>query len=127
MIAADTCSFVAYLSGEPGEDVEALDRALTDKQLIMPPMVLVELLSDPELPFAVRGLLSKIPQMALEDRFWERAGLLRSKVLEKKHKARLADALIAQICIDHKVPLITRDNDFRHFEKVGGLKLVCRG
>jgi len=31
----------------------------------------------------------------------------------------LADTLIAQICIDHDVPLITRDKDFRHFAKHG--------
>jgi predicted nucleic acid-binding protein len=36
----------------------------------------------------------------------------------------LGDALIAQSCIDHDVPLITRDTDFRHFAKHCGLKLA---
>jgi predicted nucleic acid-binding protein len=37
---------------------------------------------------------------------------------------RLADTLIAQSCIDHHVPLITRDVDFRHFAKLGMLVLA---
>jgi hypothetical protein len=43
----------------------------------------------------------------------QRAGLLRAKLLTRKHRARLADALIAQSCIDHGVRLVTRDADFR--------------
>jgi predicted nucleic acid-binding protein len=34
-------------------------------------------------------------------------------------KAKLADTLIAQSCLDHDVPLITRDGDFRHFVALG--------
>ncbi len=36
----------------------------------------------------------------------------------------LADALIAQSCIDHDVRLVTRDADFRHFARLGGLRLA---
>ena len=39
-------------------------------------------------------------------------------------KAKLADALIAQCCIDADVPLIARDADYRHFERWCGLKLA---
>lgn len=35
------------------------------------------------------------------------------------HKAKLADTLIAQACLDHRVPLVTRDLDFRHFAAAG--------
>jgi predicted nucleic acid-binding protein len=34
------------------------------------------------------------------------------------------DTLIAQSCLDHDVPLITRDADFRPFERLARLKLV---
>jgi predicted nucleic acid-binding protein len=33
--------------------------------------------------------------------------------------ALASDTLIAQTCIDHDVPLITRDQDFRHFVSAG--------
>ena len=49
MIAVDTSSFVAYLSGAEGLDVEATGWALEHRQAAVPPVVLSELLSDPKL------------------------------------------------------------------------------
>jgi predicted nucleic acid-binding protein len=43
--------------------------------------------------------------------------------MRKGIRAKTADALIAQSCIDHDVALITRDRDFRHFVRHCGLKL----
>lgn len=51
-------------------------------------------------------------------------GALRGVLLAKRLKARLADAMICQSCLDHEVPLLTRDRDFRHFARHGGLQLV---
>ncbi|MHB8420480.1 MAG: PIN domain-containing protein [Myxococcales bacterium] len=59
-----------------------------------------------------------------QEGYWERAGLLRSKLLARRLKARLADTLIAQSCLDGAVPLLTRDADFRHFAQWAGLELV---
>ena len=50
-------------------------------------------------------------------------GYLRSEVIRGGRKAPLADALIAQSCMDHDIPLITRDGDFRNFRRAG-LKLL---
>ena len=36
----------------------------------------------------------------------------------------LGDALIAQCCLDHEIPLLTRDRDFRSFAEAAGLDLV---
>ena len=47
MIAADTSTWIAFLEGTTGRDVELLDRALGDRQVLMAPAVLTELLSDP--------------------------------------------------------------------------------
>jgi predicted nucleic acid-binding protein len=58
------------------------------------------------------------------DGYWQRAGESRRALKTHKLKARIADALIAQSCIDHDVALITRDVDFRHFAKHCGLKLA---
>ena len=40
MIAADTSTWIAFLEGDGGEDVELLDRALQDRQVLMAPVVL---------------------------------------------------------------------------------------
>ena len=49
MIAADTNTWIAYLEGQSSEDTVLLDQALIQSQLLMPPVVLSELLSDPSL------------------------------------------------------------------------------
>jgi predicted nucleic acid-binding protein len=119
MIAVDTSTLVAYLRGASGTDVEATDRALNDQQVALPPVVLCELLSDPKLPGRLRSLLLALPLLDTAEGFWARAGSLRARLLASGRKARLADSLIAQSCIDHDVPLITRDADFRHFKSHG--------
>ena len=124
MIAADTSSMIAFLQGDAGEDADMIQSALDHQQLALPPVVLTELLSDPALPKAVRALLAGLPILDLEPGFWERAGLLRASVLKQRKKARVADALIAQSCLDQSAPLVTRDRDFRHFANAAGLPLV---
>ena len=124
MIAADTSSWVAFLEGSSGEDAQLLDRALEDRQVVMVPVVLTELLSDPKLPSDVAETISEVPLIEVASGYWQRAGALRAKVLAKRRKARLGDALIAQSCIDQGVPLITRDRDFRLFAEAANLNLV---
>jgi len=121
MIAADTSTWVVYLEGGEGKDTQLLDRALEDRQVLMTPVVLTELLSDPQLPLSVAKTLLQIPLIEIESGFWQRAGALRAKVLAKRRKARLGDALIAQCCIDRGIPLLTRDRDFRAFAQSAGL------
>jgi predicted nucleic acid-binding protein len=124
MIAADTSTWIAFLEGRTGEDVLLLDRALADRQVVMIPAVLTELLSDPQLPAAVAQTLADVPLMEIELGYWQRAGNLRAKVLTQHRKARLGDALIAQSCIDAACALLTRDRDFRTFVSAAGLSLA---
>jgi hypothetical protein len=124
VIAADTSTWIAFLEGESGEDVEILSMALADRQVVMAPAVLTELLSDPELPAAAARTLSEVPMIDIDPGYWQRAGRLRAQILARDRKARLGDALIAQCCIDGGVSLITRDRDFRAFVGAAGLKLM---
>jgi predicted nucleic acid-binding protein len=124
VIAADTSTWIAFLQGDGGEDVELLDKALQDRQVLMAPVVLTEVSSDPKLPSEVSQTLAELPLVEVGSGYWQRAGELRAKVLAKRRKARLGDALIAQSCIDHGIPLLTRDRDFRAFSDAAGLDLV---
>lgn len=119
MIALDTSAVIAHLAGDRIAAAERASAAFAARQACLPPVVLAELLSDPVLPQAVAALLKELPRLELKDGYWERAGALRSKVLARGQKARLADALIAQSCLDHHVPLVTADRDFRHFTRLG--------
>jgi len=124
VIAADSSSLIAHLSGSNGEDVEILDQALSDHLVVLPPIVLVEMLSDPKLSSSVSDLLKALPLLQTSDGYWDRAGTLRAKALSRGRKARLADTLIVQSCLDWDIPLIARDRDFRLFAKFAGLKLL---
>ena len=126
MIAADSSSLIAYLSGAKGTDVDAIDRAVADQQLCLPPVVLTELLSDPKLPTHLVSVLRRIPLLDITDGFWERAGQLRSRMIARKRRARLADTLIAQNCLDADLVIITRDVGFRAFASCD-LKIVEPG
>jgi predicted nucleic acid-binding protein len=126
MIAADTSTWIAFLEGSGGADTLLLDQALADHQVLMVPVVLTELLSDPKLPASVSATLSEVPMLEVEPGYWQRAGVLRAKAIAKHRKARLGDALIAQSCIDRGAPLLTRDRDFRAFAEAADLDLVLK-
>ena len=124
MIAVDTSTLVAFLAGDRGRDVDALDLALAHNQARLPPVVVTETLSAPNASEHVVRILSALPILDIGDGYWERAGQLRRRVLAHGLKAPLADALICQSCLDHDLPLLTRDRDFKHFAKHGGLSLA---
>jgi predicted nucleic acid-binding protein len=123
MIALDSSSMIAFLSGNQGSDVTAVEAALRLRQGVFPPVVVTELLSDSTIRVEIALLIRAIPWLEITHGYWERAGELRAKLLRRGLKARLADTLIAQSCLDHDVALITRDRDFRHFAAYASLRL----
>lgn len=119
MIAIDSSSLRRFLSGEAGRDVDLVRTAIAEGRACLPPAVVCEALSDPLLPRALVEDISGLPVLDVHEGFWHRAGLLRARLIKGRHKAKLADTLIAQSCIDHGLPLITHDRDFRHFSSHG--------
>jgi len=124
MLCLDTSSVIAYLQGDRGHDVDLVDQALADAVGVVSPVTVAELLSDPHLRPGVRRIILELPALSLADGYWERAGLLRAKVLRAGSKARLADTLIAQNCLDHQATLVTRDRDFKIFQQGAGLRVL---
>lgn len=126
MIAIDSSSWIAFFSDtEPsGDDTALVESALADHQACLPPVVLTELLSDPKLPKSLAAMFVELPLLEPHSGHWDRTGKLRAKLIARQHRVRLADSLIAQTCIDHEVRLITRDDDFLHFSRLGRLRLA---
>jgi hypothetical protein len=87
VIAADTSTWVAFLEGDAGEDVRLLDSALEARQVVMVPVVLTDLLSDPKLPSSVAETLSEVLSIDISSGYWQRAGGLQAKVLAKRVSA----------------------------------------
>jgi predicted nucleic acid-binding protein len=124
MIVADSSSLIAFWAGESGPDVEIVDRSLEERTLVMVPPVIAEILSDPELPEAFREKILSLPALPILEGYWERVGELRASIFSKGRKAKLADSLISQVCLDHEAILIERDGDYRVFSELAGLKLA---
>lgn len=124
MIAADTSVLVDYFQGINNSKTSKLDEAFTGHSLILPPVVIAEMLTNSSLPHAFVEKILELPMLEPTQGYWQRTGNNRAKLIAKKLKARLADALIAQSCIDYEIPLLTQDSDFRHFSKYLGLILL---
>ena len=125
MIAVDTSVLVDHLKGNVTPLVRRFRTALTDDVVFLPPPVVAELLSEPTASFDQRHwVVRQFGMLEILPGYWERAGQLRATILRQKRKAALGDALIAQACIDNDVPLLTTDEDFRHYAEAGGLKLA---
>jgi predicted nucleic acid-binding protein len=123
MVAADTSTWINFFKNNPSQKVDRLSQSLSDGILLMPPVVLMELLSFQGIKSSDQDLLRSLPRLDLREGFWERAGEARRTLLKKGLKARSMDCLIAQSCIDSDIPLISEDNDFRHFVS-RGLKVI---
>jgi predicted nucleic acid-binding protein len=117
--AADTSSLQRFLRDDRGADVDTLAELARTDDVYLPPVVLTEALSDPMLPLTVVIRMQSFPLLEFHDGYWERAGTLRATLRRDGFKAKLADCLIAQSCIDHDIALITYDRDFRHFVRAG--------
>lgn len=124
MIAVDTSSMIAFLRGDEGTDVARVAEALSKTEVCLPPLVVSELLSHPRINREIRDIVLEMPQLSIGDGYWERTGATRMTVMSKGRRAALADLLICQSCLDHDVPLITRDDDFKVFANACGLRLA---
>ena len=123
MIALDASAFARLLEGLHDRSTDAARVALAAHEANLPPVVLTELLSNPQMTPDAIAFVTIVPVMSIHDGYWHRAASLRADLLRRTLKGKLADCLIAQSCIDHDIPLITYDHDFRHFVQAG-LKLL---
>lgn len=125
MIAADSSVIIDHINGVRNKAADCLEEALIDRNLWVSPVVITELHGIKSLRNeAWMEFVRHVPLLEINDDYWRRAGETRLTLLQKKFKAKLGDTLIAQSCIDHGMPLLTRDQDFRPFAEHCGLRLA---
>jgi predicted nucleic acid-binding protein len=123
LIGLDSSAFSRYLGGATDAMSMETEEALASGEAYLPPIVVTELLSNPWIAEANRVRVLAVPLIAILPGYWRRAADLRTELIRSRLKGNIADCLIAQSCIDHDIPLITYDSDFRHFAQAG-LKLL---
>ena len=122
MIGVDTSSLRRYLRNDVSGATARIARAVTIGEVMLPPIVLTEALSDVNLSEGDRRRTLDLPLMPLFHGYWYRAGNLRHWLFENRLKAPAADCLVAQACLDMGIPLISSDREFKRFIPMG-LKL----
>ena len=65
MIAADSSSLRRYFDGKLGVDVDRVARATESDDLILPPIVVAETLSDPALPPLFEVMIKSLRMLEL--------------------------------------------------------------
>lgn len=115
---------IDWLKGVETPQTLLIYRALDGEDLHLPPPVEAELLSFPNPQPRLAWVLARLPRLEMSEGVWTRTGLSRRRLKSLGLKAMLADALIAQCCIDAGAELIATDADFRHFAVHCGLKLA---
>ena len=124
MISVDSNVFVDFFRGTKNKAVDYLQKTLDEKQLLMNPFVLSELLSSPKLPKKTEKYLLALPRIEIGLEFFEKAGLLSRQIQMKGKGVSMADVYIAQACIDAEIPLLTNDKDHTSISEYSELKVV---
>lgn len=124
MIACDSSIIIAWLARETTREAEQVSELLRTRRGALAPVTVTEVLSGRPANNETARNLSAFSILDLKPGYWERTGSLRQRVRAAGRKAALGDALIVQACLDHDLPLLARDRDFRAFAELAGLKLA---
>ena len=120
----DTSVWIDYFLGKSGEDLDIFRNALNEGRVVMAPAVLSELLSSTKMTGEAEKALTEMPVAIPTSGFWREAGRLRRNLAQKGTSATLADCLVVQSCLEHELPLLTRDKGIKKFAAKVGLTLV---
>lgn len=124
MIGIDASVAIPWFEGADFPEVRLMDELIWNNTAVYPAVVVAEILSGAKASTALSTAFPDAVILPIEPGYWIRAGQLRSKIKSLGRRARLADTLVAQACLDADVPLLARDSDFEVFAEVAGLRLL---
>ena len=109
-----------------GRPAAALEDALAEGLVILPPVVVAELVSGARRPrerTALQELLADLPLHETPRAHWVRVGMLRLSLLEKGVSISTPDAHVAQCALDRDAILLTKDQVFTRIARHTSLTL----
>jgi predicted nucleic acid-binding protein len=118
-VFADTSVWsLALRRDEPGlaPEIEALKRSLTAGSVVTTGLVLQELLQGfpkPQAHAQITAQFASLPMLMPNRDDHIRAAQLRNLCRRKGIQVGTIDALLAQLCIHHDLPMLTTDRDFQ--------------
>lgn len=123
-LVIDTSSWVSYFAGRGSA---AIDEALAEARVYLPPVVAAELASGKlkaKDRAALEDLLADLPLCAADLAHWLRIGKLRAHLAAKGVSVSTPDAHVAQCALDLEAELLTEDLIFKHIAKHSALRLA---
>jgi predicted nucleic acid-binding protein len=123
-VVVDTSVWIDFFAGRP---VPALERALAEATVVLPPIVVAELLSGATRARdrrAIADLLAEIPLHETPLAHWIRVGELRRRVAARGVVVSTPDAHVAQCAIDRDTVLLSRDRVFSRLVPLTALRLA---
>lgn len=112
-VIADTSVVVDYLDGRSSA---LMDAAVLAHSLVLPPIVIAEILSGSDAPWArvaIIEVLLDFPMHEVNLDHWMSVGLLRRDLKRHGINVTIPDAHITQCALDLDASLLTRDKIFR--------------
>ncbi|MCT2533451.1 PIN domain nuclease [SAR92 clade bacterium H231] len=126
MMLVDSSVWIDYFTGTQNLQTDYLDSALGKQRLCIGDLILTEVLQgfrqDKHFKQA-KSLLSALPSYDLLGTKMAHQSANNFRWLRKRGITvrKTADVIIATFCIEHKIPLLSTDRDFKPFVKHMGL------
>ncbi len=123
-ICLDTTVLISYLKGrEPG--ASAVEHAVRDYSCYVTAITAYELLfgvARAQKRIGEDALLGLMTILSFDEAAARRAAELHDALIRRNEDIGVKDVLIAAICIEHDIPLLTSNE--RHFQRVTGLNVT---
>ncbi len=122
-VVVDTSVWIDFLAGLPAP---ALEEALSNGAVVLPPLVVAELVSGARRErerAAIAYFLEKLPLHDTPLAHWIRVGELRRALREKGISVSTPDAHVAQCALDRDAVLLSRDAVFRNIARLIPLRV----
>lgn len=122
MILVDTSVWIDWLRGGTRRATSLLDRMIDEEDIVLAPVVVQELLQGArgeEQLAELRAHFGKLPVLLPSRQTYEDAGALYARCRWQGFTPRSPhDCLIAQLAVEHAVPLLHDDRDFEALARV---------
>ena len=122
-VVVDTSVWIEFFSGRPAV---ALEDALGQGAVVLPPLVVAELISGARRPAdraAIARLVDELPLHETSLDHWIRVGELRRGLLDSGLSVSTPDAHVAQCAIDRGALLLSKDAVFARIARLSPLRL----
>ena len=122
-VVADTSAWIDFFAGRPAH---ALEDALAQGLVVLPPLVVAELISGAHRArdrTAIARLVDDLPLHETPLAHWIRVGELRHRLRERGISVSTPDAHVAQCALDRDAVLLSSDAVFMRIARSAGLRL----